>query len=402
MYEEDSQTTESGTIEGVVIIPVKIPHQSSSEEMVADESSIIRSILSGEDVETTSSGYEEPIKDQLAQGTLSFYTVSSSYEETASHIKSSSGISDEAITCAAKCGAFWTSLGVETLIYMSSYGGGLLANGLIIRFAGLNPLLGTLLFGSYSSISYHNARVLFTSLIKPPRDDLPEGKEETFRAISKYAFLPISWIVGSAISGTTLSLLGDASFGTQQAVGVPTSLMIGPVMGGLGAMTRECMGGSIDIDPDYTKFKDVPTAFRTVYSSEPNPLDDNRSRRYGMLRDVFLRFLSVNLGTITAFAYGGTQLATYCIGGRDEFLNATQFDNTTDVNDLLNEYCAGGQFTYAFRELGFSLCYGIGVLVVEPILTGLFNMVYDCFYPRQDKSSSDDEGRFEEGSFDNV
>ena len=75
--------------------------------------------------------------------------------------------------------------------------------------------------------------------------------------------------------------------------------------------------------PDYENYRNVGVTFQHVYGVEPNPLDDNRSRRYGMLRDVFLRFLSINLGTIVNFAYGGTMLALTASAGCDEFLNAT-------------------------------------------------------------------------------
>ena len=61
--------------------------------------------------------------------------------------------------------------------------------------------------------------------------------------------------------------------------------------------------------------------------------------------------------------------------------------------------CAGGQVYLCFPGARlFPLCYGVGMLVVEPILSGLFNMVYDCFYPRDSEESSDDSGRIEEVS----
>ena len=93
-------------------------------------------------------------------------------------------------------------------------------------------------------------------------------------------------------------------------------------------------------------------------------------------------------------------LSTFCIGGQDEFLNATEYGNVTDINEALNDYCAGGQLTFMIRELGIAFTYGLGVLVVEPILGGLFNMVYDCFYPRQEESSTDEENPQIEEVFD--
>ena len=180
---------------------------------------------------------------------------------------------------------------------------------------------------------------------------------------------------------------------------MPSALLIGPVTSGLQAMTRECLGGSIKIHPDS---ENVPTSFRIAYGTEPDPSDDNRSHQFGTMRKVFNRFLAVNLSTLAIFAYGGTSLATYCIGGRDEFLNATANTNTTDVNDALNAFCAGGQFTYAFREIGLSVTYGLGVLVVEPMLNRLLNTVYDYFYPRSDGDRSNDEPLIEEVSDDEV
>lgn len=398
--EENNQSSSqdiSGEDLGYLIIPITSPHLADMEQSLSDSASTVQSILSGQDSGSSSSSFEESVDSRLARSTLSFHSVSDDPSETVSAIEQATGVSDEDITTAAKCGAFWKSLGAETLVYMASYGGGLLANGLIIRFAGLDPLLGTLTFGSYSGLSYHNARVLFTSLIKPAQDDLPEDKRETFQTVSKYAFLPASWIIGSAISGTALSLLGDDSFATQQAIGVPTSLMIGPVIGGLGALTRECMGGSIILEPDYEGYETVGEAFGTAYGSGPNPNDEGRSHRYGMARDVFLRFLSINLGTITSFALGATSLATYCIGGQEDFMNATANNSTADINELLNEHCAGGQFTFMFRELGFSVCYGLGVLVVEPLLGKVFNSIYDCFFQASEENSgSDSSGRVED------
>ena len=397
-----SQDTGSEDL-GYLIIPITSPHRQNMEQSLSDSASTVRSILSGADTGSNRSTFANPTESQLSGSTLSFHSVSDDPSETASTIEQATGVSEEDVVLAAKCGAFWKSLGAETLVYMASYGGGLLANGLIIRFAGLDPLLGTLAFGSYSGLSYHNARVMFTSLLKPPQDDLPEDRTQTFQTVSKYAFLPASWVIASAISGTVLSLLGDDSFGTQQAVSVPSSLLIGPVIGGLGALTRECLGGSVIIDPDYEGYETLCDAFGTAYGSSPNPNDEGRSHRYGMLRDVFLRFLSINLGTIASFSLGATSLATYCIGGRDEFLNATATNSSADINDLLNEHCAGGQFTFGFRELGFSLCYGLGVLVVEPLLGKLFDGLYDCFFQDSDESSGETSGdRFEEVTDDVV
>ncbi len=405
MQEEDTSTSVSvgGDDPQIMIVPIRTLNDGGLEQAVSDDSEVIQNILSGRSVDTSSSSHDQYSSsygqysdERLGDAVLSFHSVSGDPEETISVIESS-GISDEAITCAAKCGAFWHSLGAETAMYMVSYGTALLANGLIIRFTGANPFVSTLLSDNFAAVSYLNARVLFTSLIKPPQDDLPEDKETSNLLINKYAILPVSWVFGAICSGTALTILRDDSFATQQMVGLPTTLMIGPFVAGVGTLVRECQGGTVDLHPDYSKYKNPKKAFKTVYGLEPNPLDDNRSRRFGMLRDVFLRFLSGNIAPIAAFALNFPSLSTFCIGGQDQFLNATQGNTTMDVNEALNEYCFGGPLTYAFRELGFAVCYGVGVLVVEPALCKLFNMVYDCLYPRDDESSTDEENpRIEE------
>jgi len=391
IVDTSSESTDSHE-QHIVIIPMKMPENMDPDQELRRQSDRMRAILSGDDTYSESSTDNSQIEDQLINSTISFHSVSDDPSETLSAIERSSSVSiDESLEHAAKCGAFWRSLGVETLIYMSSYGAGILANGLIIRFAGLDSLAGTLLFGSYAALSFNQAQILFKSALKPPRDDVPKDRQECFQIMSKYAFLPISWVVRAGAAGTALSLIGDSDFGTQQAISVPSSLLVAPVITGLRTMTRECMGGSVELHPDYTKFKDVPTGFATSYSDEPNPLDDDRSRRYGTLRDAFVRGVVMNIGTLAFFAYSGNQLATYCIGGQEDFMNATANNSTADINALLNEHCAGGQFTFAFRELALSFTYGVGVLVVEPLLSGLMNSIYDCFYPRDDEESSSDE-----------
>ncbi len=201
--------------------------------MVLTESQNIQAILSGSD-DTGSSSSEDLTNKMIGDSTLSLFGVSDDPEETVQFLMNASGLEDEeSLSYAAKCGAFWKSLGAETLIYMASYGGGLARQWFDHPLYRLNPLVGTLLFGSYAALSYENARILFTSLIKPPQDTVPEDKQTLFNALNQYAFLPISWIVSSAVSGGVLSLLGDESFGTQQAVGVPSALAIGPIGSGL-------------------------------------------------------------------------------------------------------------------------------------------------------------------------
>ena len=64
MYEEDIQSSDSGEY---LIIPIKTPGNGSSEELIMNEFSVIRSILSGEKVDTSSSGTSEFIEDRLAE-----------------------------------------------------------------------------------------------------------------------------------------------------------------------------------------------------------------------------------------------------------------------------------------------------------------------------------------------
>ena len=61
MDEEDYTSSDGsgGNGDHFVIIPIRIPGNSSSEQSVLDELNVIRSILSGEKVDTSSSGTGE-------------------------------------------------------------------------------------------------------------------------------------------------------------------------------------------------------------------------------------------------------------------------------------------------------------------------------------------------------
>ncbi|MDA5192754.1 hypothetical protein [Govanella unica] len=321
---------------------------------------------------------ETSLKDQLKKSTIHFYGVYNDPTETVDTIKDLSGIEiDESLTRAAYCGAFLRSLGAETIIYMSSYGGTMIATGLLIRFAGFDILATKLAMTGFAVASMPNARILFNSLIKPPADNLPDDKKALFDRLNKYAFMPLSWVIGGGAVGGVLTYLGDTNFGTQQVVGATAATFVGPLMLGLRSVTRTCLKGSIIIDPEYPAVKD---AFNRAYSDQPNPQDNHRSHRWGMARDTFNRGLILS-GTALALILTNTiAIQTFCIDGKADLENILA-NNGTITNDDLNTYCTGGSATYLFREIGLSLANSVGMLIVEPVLNNALNKVYDYFYP---------------------
>lgn len=406
MEEDFKPDDESGDDRSIVIIPIRSSQNATNltpdnvDDVVSNETRIIRNIISGESSSGTSGS------NPYSSSDITFVTPSDNPTETSSQISDylsqSQEVTEEeqqAITCAAQCGAFFKSLGAETLIYFTSYGSGQLVNGLLIRFAGLHPLVGTLIFGSTAALSYHSCRVLFTSLIKPPKEKLPDDKKACYEIMKKYSFLPVSWILRAGAAGGILSWLGDSDFGTQQAIAVPSSLLVGPIQAGIARLTLSCFGGDVDVDPNYTNFDTPGRAFRTMTSTNPNPLDDDRPYRFGYARDILLRFVTMNTSTLAFYLAGGTQLVTYCWGNPEGYLNETSNPNVTNVNEALNGNCFGGQMVFGFRELAFSLAYGVGVLVIEPLLAKAINAIFGCFYQHEDESS-DDSGQIEEVSSD--
>lgn len=365
---------------GIVIMPIKIPVDTNQLN-----NAILREPV--DDDETIERGERLSIKSQIDRSTLSFYGVYKDPQETVDIIVELSGIeADESLTHAAQCGAFWKSLGAETIIYMSSFGGTMIANGLLIRFAGFNALASTLFFGNVAVTALPNARILFSSLIKPPKDNIPEDNKSCYQALDKYTFMPISWMIKAASAGGTLAILEDSSFATQQVVGALTSMVIGPVTLGLRGVARSCLKGSVTLDPGYP---DVKTAFKNAYSSDPNPNDNDRSYRWGSARDIFNRGLIISGTTLALILNNGLAIQTYCIGGRSE-LERILANNGTITNNDINQYCFGGSMTYMFRELGYTFAYSAGMMVLEPILNAAFNKLYDFFYPRREETGDDE------------
>lgn len=332
---------------------------------------------------------ELPLREQVRRSNLSFYGVYNTPQETLDNIAELSGQDayrdEHSLTVAAKCGAYWRSIGIETIVYMSSFGGTMIANGLIIRFADANALASTLCAGGAAMVSLPHSRILFENLLKPPREIIPENRRTTFANVNKYAFLPISWMVKAAAAGGTLALMGDSTFGTQQVVGALTSLTVAPVTVSLRTSARACLGGTINLSPDYPGASE---GFRTAYSADLNPADDGRSYRYGFARDMFNRVLIVSGATLTLAMTNGLAIQTYCIGGREQLQEILDTTGSISSEDI-NEYCWGGSLTFLSRELGYTFAYSAGLMVLEPALSYALNKVYDFFYPRSSASDAE-------------
>lgn len=358
MIEDKKQDEKSSSDSGYVIVPLKTP------------------------LGLTEGGESHAFDQQL-----SFHSVGDSVDETVLMLVEGAGIApDESLTRAAQCGAFWKSVGVETLIYMCSYGGTLIANGIILHVTNLDTLTSTMLTGTAGILAYPHARIVFNSLMRPPLDTVPEDKQARFEALEKYGFLPASWFITSLMSGSTLAVLNDSSFGTQQIISAVTTVAAGPIIQMLRSSTRTCLKGSLVINPPY---EDLSTAFKTAYSTEPNPQDESRTYRWGLSRNTISHFLALSTGTLMLTFGGGYNIETYCIGGRDELKKILDSGNSTITNDDLSRYCFGGPTILIFRDLGISLAYGLCMVVIEPTLNLVFNKIYDYFYPRQQETSSD-------------
>lgn len=316
---------------------------------------------------------------------IQIFSVDDTPEETLAGIVRRSNLEpSEDLTRVAECAAFWKSIGADTLIYVCSMGVSLVANGLIIRFAGFSPLYSTLIFGGTGALSYNNSQLFFNSLIKPPKDRVPEDKQASYGVINKYALLPFSLVIKSAVTGSILSALGDTNVGTQQAISAATSPMVGPITTGLRTVIRKCYRGSYVLAPE---IPDVGQTFHQSYGTVPNPADFNRSHRFGTARDMFAKLFGVTAGTLALSYSGGFKIETYCHPTGNQTLDL--WNSTTVQNNIaFPDNCIGGNFTFMFRELGISFGYAIGFLIVEPAIAAVTNRIYDYFYPA---TGDDDE-----------
>lgn len=364
---DHSSIDEGGNDTGFVIVPVTLPPLPGTDD---------------NDYQTSSSSEKAPrdLEGNLANSTLNIFSVGSdeSDVDTADHILEQTGIKNErAVRRAVQCAAFWRSLGAETLIYMSSYGGMLITNGLIIRFTGFNALASTLMLGSASVALNPNTYLVISNLLKPPQDEVPEDRRKCHDLLNKYAFLPISWLLSAGLSGGALTALRDPSFGTQQIVSAVSAAFVGPIMHGLKVGARKCLKGSVNLSPEYPGVK---AALETAYGTDPNPLDDNRPYRWGTLRDMFNRAVTITAGSLVLFHNSGFNVESYCIGGRDQLLNLTRSGNYTITGTDVEQYCVGGGMTYIFRELGISATYAVGMMVVEPVMRLALDKIFDYFH----------------------
>lgn len=359
--------------------------------------------MSGSGEKSSSSEHSSLVMDtegNLGYGTMvaqnaniEFHGVDLDPEVTLANIREQTGIEpNDSLTRAVQCGAFWKSVGADAIIYMSSIGVNLVANGLVIRFLGFDPFVSTLLFGSTAGMSYVNTQIIFTSLIRPPIDNIPEDKKTRYDIINKYAFLPISLIFKSVVAGTTLSMLGDTSIGTQQSVSAVTGPTVGPIMTLARTGVRKCFGGSVVIDPPQLS---PGGALKRAYSGDPNPIDENRSYRWGTVRNMLGRAFGLAAGTIALTYSHGFQIQSYCgPSGQQELQNIINGGGTIN-GSVVNQYCFAGNMTFGLRELGIATGYSLGLLVIDPLANMMMNKVYDFFYPKVDDKDEPEMGHIE-------
>jgi hypothetical protein len=325
--------------------------------------------------------YQNRVADTSA---ITIFSAGDTVDETLENIARQSDLGpDDDLVKVAECAAFWKSVGADTLIYVCSLGASVVANGLVIRFAGFDALYSTLLIVGGGSLAYNNAQIVFTSLINPPKDNIPEAGKTQYGLINKFALLPVSFVFKAGVTGSILSAIGDTNFGTQQAVSAGTSPLIGPIMTGLRMGIRKCYHGSYVLAPETPG---PGEALRKAYSTDPNRADSNRSYRYGSVRDMFGKLFAGTAGTLLLSYSGGFKIDSYChqIGNQ----TIEPWNSTLPQNSVFPDNCVGGNFVFMFRELGISFGYAVGLLIVEPAIAAVTNRIYDYFY----SPASDDEG----------
>lgn len=305
--------------------------------------------------------------------------------EVAKRIANDVGVEhDDSLTEAVRCAAYWRSLGADTLIYISSYGTTMVANGLIIRFFGVNIIISSFLANLAAVIGFQNATIFFKSLLHPPQDEVPEEQKKCFEMATKYGLLPVSWTIRAALSGTTVALLRDTSFATQQTVSAITSGLVGPIMYGMRSSIRSCLRGTIKLTP---KDDGVKAAFALAYGNELNPKDEDRPYLWGTARDTFIRIIAMSSSTIVMALTNGFNIQSYCLGGQEELKNLTNSNQSISFEDI-EKNCLGGPFTFLLRDLGIAFTYGIAMLIFEPLLNGALNKIFNYFYGTSKDTSS--------------
>ncbi len=356
----------------IVVIPLEVPTVETDLRRLIRSSSDSKGELD-EDEETLTT------EDMVKRSTIHIHSIAETPEATLENILASSELeASPSLTRLAQCAAFWRSVGVDTLIYFLSYGASLTANGLIIRFGGASVLASTLALGGVGAINFGNANLLVNSLLKPAVNKIPKARKAQFEAINRYAVLPFSWVCAGGVSGTILAIMGDTDVGTQQYISAVSGPTSGPFMNLARSGIRACLGGSIVLAPDTPG---VVSSFRTAYGTRPNPLDADRPYLWGTVRGMFGRIMGVTAGTLACYYSNGFQIQTYCgPEGRRE-LEAILANNGTITGEDVEEYCFAGNFTFAFRQLGLSTGYALGLLIVEPVFNYTFNKIFDWFYP---------------------
>ena len=233
-------------------------------------------------------------------------------------------------------------------------------------------------------LSNENARVFFTSLIKPHGEKVPDDKKEIYEMVKKYGAHPISTILSSTINGGTVSLFGATDLGSRQII-VSITAQMGGITTYVGqTILRKYFKGSITVQPGKAgECQFIGEEMKKFYSMEPNKGDESRPHLVGNIRNILTRVLGMFLAT-TGSWYGGVyQLENYCgPGGRQTMLD--MHGNFT-VDDL-NQHCFAGRLTMLLRDWGVTAIGLLGFLVVQPLLNKAFNAVFDCFYPKTEES----------------
>jgi hypothetical protein len=373
--DKNEQTDESSSDDNItIVIPVKNPFPRGEAESL---------FLKDVPNYSSTSNYDEAT---VSRSRMSLHSTSDSAQKTIDALVEQTGTEpDDDMARVAECAAFWRAAGADTLIYCCSIGGTIVANGLIIRFLGFNPLYSTLIFGGAGAIAYSNAQILFTSLLHPPKESIPENRQTQYTILNRYALLPLGFIVKSAIGGTILSALGDTSLGTQQVISASTGPVVGPVMAGIRTGVRKCIQGTLIVQEGN---ETLGEAFDKAYSTDPNTTDSNRPYRFGTVNGLIAKVTGITASTLGLWYSGGFKVESYCIptGNHSNYpnINMTGLDNSAFPQD-----CYGGNVTFMFRELGISFGYAVGFMVIEPLMVAATNKVYDYFYPAPEDSGDD-------------
>lgn len=324
---------------------------------------------------------QDAFENNLTQGNLTYINpgdYSDNPEIAAREIAGDARIAlDETLVEAVRCAGVWRALGAETLIYISTYGATLVANGLVIRFMGANVLMSSFLFNLAAVLGFHNAGIFFNSLLHPPKEEVPEEQKACFEIAKKYGLLPVSWLIRATLSASTTAFLTrDTSYSAQQVVSAITSAFVGPIMYSVRSGMRLGMKGTVT---NQAKGDGVVTAFKTAYSSAPNMNDEERPYLWGATRDQFIRVIAMTSSTIVMAAINGFQLSTFCLGGREELNNITRSNRTVTFEDV-EQKCIGGPLAFYLRDIGIAFIYGFAMMILEPILNSGLNRIFDYYY----------------------